>query len=632
MADWAFPRNDADEDEGLANAGIEFFRDSPYSGIARECGQNSLDAAKLDPESGEHQQVVLEFRRNSIARNQIPAVKELVTAMAACLQRARERREDKETDFFSRACEILAGDHLDILQISDSGTKGLRGPSRQGTPFHALVKASGVSEKENKSAGGSFGIGKNAAYAISAVRTVFYSTCYTNDSGTQQFLCQGKTILASHKSPDGQPYRAAGYWGVAGFQPVTSTENLPEFLKRSTQGTTVSSLGFLGGSDWQHQVAESLIRNFFAAIQREMISFKIDDGYEVNASTLGNLFEGPQIVLASEAHGYADDLRFSSSLHECLTSDDAFVAEKTFEGLGGLRLRLLVKDGLPKRVALLRNGMYITDSLQHFGDKLARFALQKDFVAVLEPIDKETSQVIRSLENPRHDELSPERIESPADQRRIKSAFKWLIAWTREVIRTQTMTASESEILLDELNQFFASPNESKAMPDADSSDEDPEKLKIQPLDARRVKASGRSGTGGDGGVGGSSRGGKKGGGSTVGPGVGVGSGGTGSTGGRAVSLTDVRNQFVSPEMKDQRRIFFTPEDSGTAVVRVFAPGVSSQEELPIKSMNQTDLGGKKPLLQIVEGERTTMDIGFYFDYRGPVEVVLELMEKPNEA
>ena len=36
--------NLADEDEGLSNASIETFRDAPFAGIARECGQNSLDA------------------------------------------------------------------------------------------------------------------------------------------------------------------------------------------------------------------------------------------------------------------------------------------------------------------------------------------------------------------------------------------------------------------------------------------------------------------------------------------------------------------------------------------------------------------------------------------------------------
>lgn len=630
MANWAFPRNDADEDEGLANAGIEFFRDSPYSGIARECGQNSLDAAKSDPDTGNLLQVVLEFRRNSIPTRQIPSVTELTQTMSACLKRAKDRAEEKETEFFSRACALLSEPSVDALQISDSGTKGLRGPSKQGTPFHALVKASGVSEKENKSAGGSFGIGKNAAYAVSALRTVFYSTLYADDAGEQHFLCQGKAILASHKGLDGQAYRAAGYWGAPGFQPLASPETLPDWLTRSTQGTTVSSLGFVGGGDWQHQVAESLIRNFFAAIQRGAISFRIDEWYDVNSSTLEGLFNDPQVAQASDAHGYADDLRFSASLHACLTSDEAFVVEESFEDLGRVRLRLLVKDGLPKRVALLRNGMYITDSLQHFGDKLSRFALQKDFVAVLEPVDKDTGQVIRSLENPRHDELSPERIENPAQQRRIKSAFKRLIAWVREQIRSQTMTAAENEILLDELNQFFASPNELRAMPDADSVDNDPEKLKIQPLEARRIKMGGRNGTGTDGGFGGSKKSKTKGG-QTSGGGTGRGHGGSGTRGGRTVPLEDFRNRFVDGR-RELRRIYFTTGATGLATVRVFAPGVSSPEELKLKSLAGSDLAGKTPTIEIVDGERRVLDLGFYFDYAGPLEVVLELVEKSNEA
>lgn len=632
MNDWVFPRNDADEDEGLANAGIEFFRDSPYSGIARECGQNSLDAAASDPVTGSNQHVVLEFSRRTIERRAIPAVDQLAAAIASCVRRANEHKEEKEMEFFSRAQKLLSGETIDVLQISDSGTKGLRGPSRQGTPFHALVKASGVSEKADKGAGGSFGIGKNAAYAVSALRTVFYSTWYQDDSGLDVFLCQGKAILASHKGNNDQPYRAAGYWGAGAFQPVESPASLPEWLKRSGQGTTVSAVGFVGGHDWQYQVTESLVRNFFAAVHREMISFLVDGNLIVDRTTIGDLFNDPQLIAAGETHGYAEDLRFSKSLHECLVSPDSFVAEESFDGLGHMRLRLLVRDGLPKRIALLRNGMYITDSLQHFGDKLGRFALQKDFVAILEPMDKETGHIIRSLENPRHDELSPERIEVPAQQRRVKSAFKKLIIWLREVIRTQTMTASEKELLLDELNQFFASPERTQPMPDADSKDEDPTRTIIRPLPARRSKP-GRDGLDGDdGGVGGKKKSTTTGG-QTAGTGAGAGAGGSGSRGGPAIPVTDFRNQMLAGAVRNKRKVHFTPRGTGTAVIRIYAPGISTREQLRIRSIDGVDVGARTPHVSIEDGQRFSADVEFYIDYDGPIEVVLEaLQETSNEA
>jgi hypothetical protein len=623
MGNWMFPRNDADEDEGLANAGVEFFRDSPYSGIARECGQNSLDAAEYDLSTGKNHQVVLEFRRISVERNSIPAVEQIGGTIEACVRRANACENEKEIEFFSRARQLLSHHYVDVLQISDMGTKGLHGPSRQGTPFHALVKASGVSEKEDKSSGGSFGIGKNAAYAVSALRTVFYSTWYQS-SGRAIFLCQGKAILASHVGEDGQPYRAAGYWGTDNFQPVDSIESLPEWLQRSHQGTTVSALGFVGGDDWHYQVAESLIRNFFAAVNRGLISFRVNDGLTIDAETIENLFDDPRVVSAGETQGSGEDLRFSKALHECLTSTEALVAEETFDDLGRMRLRLLVRDGLPKRIALLRNGMYITDSLQHFGDKLARFALQKDFVAILEPVDKDTGHVIRTLENPRHDELSPERIESPAEQRRVKAAFKKLIAWLRDVIRAETMTASENEVILDELNQFFASPERSQPMPDADGSEEDPTKILIRPLRSPSVRPPSSGADGEDGGGGGEKRS-TASGGRTSGDGMGSGAGGIGGRGGRSVPVFDVRNQMGGVSGQKSRRVYLTPGASGKAEVKVYAPGISTREQLRIRSINGFEIGSRTPQVVIEEGTRCSIALEFFVDYEGPIEVALEL-------
>ncbi|WP_457489178.1 hypothetical protein, partial [Tardiphaga sp. P5_C10] len=45
MTGWKFLPNPGLEEEGLGHAGIETFKGSPFPGVARECSQNSLDAA-----------------------------------------------------------------------------------------------------------------------------------------------------------------------------------------------------------------------------------------------------------------------------------------------------------------------------------------------------------------------------------------------------------------------------------------------------------------------------------------------------------------------------------------------------------------------------------------------------------
>ena len=209
MAKWEFQANPSEEEEGLGHAGIETFKGAPYSGIARECSQNSLDAAAHKPD-GSSEQVHLVFRLLLVARDSVPSMDQLQLTLEACSEHAENRNQLKARDFFGRAIAVAGQARIAVLLIEDYGTTGLLGPARVGMPFHALVKSSGVSQKADDTAGGSFGIGKNAAFAISGLRTVFYSTRYQDGPETVS-LAQGKSILISHIDSDG-PKRATGYW------------------------------------------------------------------------------------------------------------------------------------------------------------------------------------------------------------------------------------------------------------------------------------------------------------------------------------------------------------------------------------------------------------------------------------
>ena len=174
-----FLSNEAGEKEGLGDAGIETFRDTPYASCAREAGQNSRDAAKELP-------VRMTFDIRRLGHQEFPSHSELSEAIDAC---KAEASQDRETAFFTNAADIINGPQIPVLEISDSNTTGLTGPPNDhGTPFHSLVKASGVTVKSDAAAGGSFGIGKNASFAVSDLQTVFYSSVYEDpETGDEAF-------------------------------------------------------------------------------------------------------------------------------------------------------------------------------------------------------------------------------------------------------------------------------------------------------------------------------------------------------------------------------------------------------------------------------------------------------------
>lgn len=627
MGKWEFLPNPGREDEGLGHAGIETFKGSPYPGIARECSQNSLDAAARLPD-GSSKPVHLVFRILSVPASEIPSLPELKSTLDICLSQWKEQK--KEREFFERAIRIANQSIIPVLSIEDYGTTGLVGPPVKGKAFHALVKSSGVSQKSDTDASGSFGIGKNAAFAISRLRTVFYSTIYS-DENKATYLAQGKSILVSHDQVNG-PARSTGYWGVADYMPITDAALLPEWLRRTEIGTTVASIGFAEEKNWQWLMVESLIRNFFSAINRGSIRFTVhwseEEAIEIDASSLEDLFVRKEVSEAAESTGTTENLSFSAAMLAALRSQESESITEHFDNAGTFRLTILQKEGLPRRVGILRNGMYIADNLHHFNHPMARFPMSRDFVAILEPNDSDTSSLVRDMENPKHDEVSAERLDDPVQRGKLKTSMKKVGSWIRDMIRSATTKPADADVLLDEMNRFFSRPNAGDSIPDPTNRNDDPERPKISkaPLPLKPLVGSGSLGeSGSSGGLKNS----KKKGGKTSGTQPGAGRGAVGGRGGKSITYVGLRNSVSEGSIG--RNISFTPEASATAILEVSAVGVSNDETLTIRSINGTP-SSKNPRIELRQGHRVNLEVHFDPPYLGPISLVLTPVKEDENA
>lgn len=625
--EWRFLTNEGQEEEGLGHAGIETFRSSPYPGLARESAQNSLDAC-LKNADGSHRPIRMVLRQQMVARTSIPEVEALQQTLDACLTRSRMRKTRKDIQFFEIACEAVGKPAISILTVEDYGTTGLIGPSVSGRPFHALIKGSGVSQKSSADAGGSFGIGKNAAFAVSQLRTVFYSTLYQIDT-SRHYLAQGKSILVSHADNNGDEKRGIGYCGEPDFNAVETPDLLPAWLHRTEPGTTVASLAFEHGEGWEWQMAESLVRNFFASVHQGSVSFDVikegSEPIEITKDSLGTLFENAAILKAAEDTGSSSDLSFASAMHQAITSPEASVFEESFSGIGRFRFRLLEGVGLPRKIGFLRNGMYLTDNLRHFGHPLARFSMSRDFVGVVEPLDAETSGRLRELENPRHDELSADRLDDPEARGQARAGMKKLGKWLRDVIKEQTSTPPEAEMLLDEMNRFFSSPETGKEIPDPSKSQTNPERIRIK-TKTTSVRPAG-SGPDGESGSAGGRKAKGAGSGKTTGKRSGGGRGMQGGRGGKMVPVRSLRSHLEDPTKANTRTISLEPGESALARLEIMLIGAASDEPLDIVTINGHKCA-KTPSIQLTEGERKTLTIEFTEPYAGPIRVVLSRVEE----
>lgn len=634
---WLHPKDFADQWDGFNEPGVEHFSGHPIQHLAREIVQNSLDAA-------EDGLVEVRFKNIQVKASEIPGVESLGENLQLC-RVAAEGESKKAQAFFDEALSLLSQEKISVLQVSDHSTRGMVGPSENGKPFYAFMKAKGQSKKSDETATGSFGIGKFAPYAVSKLRTIFLSTVYEED-GTFQQLTQGKSIFMSHDN-SGDRRQGVGFWGerekcqpIAGISAAAPKwilrSHTPSALKTS-KGSTLSILGFDAIHNWQTHLAVSVAENFFGAIYDGRLRVVIGEKLALDKTTIVDFFADDSVrtsicKLDNEPE-YFDNCQAYLAAHE--GGVEVITEESEQLHLGLCQLKIIVADGLPKKVCVLRNGMFITDTLTG----LKRFSDFKDFVAVFHCQSTKGNELLRAMEPPRHDDFEPARLFSKEDQKKGKKALADLASWVKDALRQHAKDPIQDITSIDELKDLFG-----------DEGDGDGEKgleevnpygsviIRAKAIRAKDVLAgiglslysgadegttTGDTDGEGDGGGGGNGKGGGDGEGGTGmedGDGTGGGTGGNSTSSSKSpVDISNVR-AIVLGDMS--RRIAFTPFSSGTFVVELREAGADSDYPLAVKSTQNGTIKNGGVELKVKAGQRVLLDVELAESFTGAVKVV----------
>ncbi len=627
-----FLENTGGDSEGLSEAGIETFRDRPFASVARETGQNSRDA-RLDPA----RPVLVTFDVVEMASETFPSITQFRTAATLCLKKASQKKSnEKEKGFFVHATSVLNAKKINVLRIADFNTKGAKGPCVEGSPFHTLAKNEGTSTKEDLNSGGSYGIGKNAVFAISDIHTAVFSTCYRDDQGIQQHVCMGKTLFISHQDENGTERRRKGYWGkVNGYLPLDSINEIPECFRRSDIGTSIFSIAMRDNRiDWRHEMAVAVIINFFTAIFRNEMAFEIDNGgLKINSNTIESYFKDGEINKAVAQLNLTTAFDATQKLYACLKDETTRSQELNIQHLGPVRLQMLLRDGLGYTIGIVRNGMYITDNFAHFDEPFKRFPLHREFSLIIEPIGEQSGEWFKRLEGPKHDDLSAERISDPALRLTGQKAFEKLAREIRKYLKDQAKSEPKSSQTIDELSDFFAT--DTMKQEDDDGTETDPRQLKPKSVTRsqpkRRKQSTSQKTEDDDPEI-------------TVPlpgeepspqPGFGEGDpdeGGEGKTSpnprprgqraARQVELRDERNLIPDATQPQHRAIFFTSPADGTVLLALEATGLSTPDRLTILSSNFGTVENGHLQVQCKRGERKRIELTLDTPYPGPIDLV----------
>lgn len=442
---WNFPSNNFGQIFGIADSGVETFKGTPIKSLAREICQNSLDASLENDEPTR-----IEFKTFEIDPHNIPDYNALEDALKRALDFWSQQQSTKAKTFFKQALDAIHKPTITCLRISDFNTSGLVGSREEyNSPWCNLTKSSGASDKSG-SHGGSFGIGKFAPYACSALRTVFYST------SDKDGVCasQGVSRLTSFKNKRNEITQGTGFYGNDKNSPMYKQYSLDPTYSRSAEnyGTDIYIATFTGDSRWQHQMVASVLDGFLYAIYNGTLVVDVD-GTIISKDTLADLMISHKEYFNEHADEYYQaltDEKLARVFTKELTDDP--------EITGKLTLKLMIMPSFSRRVAMIRQtGMKIKDKGNING--LIPFAgtlfIEGDAI----------NSYLRSLENPQHLEWEVERAENKSKAKRLLTTLTRFIKASLDEMKND-----ESEEALDptvgeylSASDFDKSPNQERS-------------------------------------------------------------------------------------------------------------------------------------------------------------------------
>lgn len=409
---------------GLEDGSIGAFKDKPFQSLAREICQNSIDARK-----DKNKPVKVEFHSFNMNSEEIPGIIELRNELNECLQFWTAKGKKQAIDFFTNAINtIKPNSTVKCLRISDFNTTGLDGEN-----FDSLLKGAGDSDKHG-STGGSKGVGKNATFVCSFLRTVFYST-YTQDGVGMH---EGKTKLARRQFGDDPDLNTTGvgfYTESKKNKGIPGYISLDSFVRQTYDyGTDIFVIGLRNteGDKWKNEIISNVLSSFLVAIQRESLVVNVD-GLFIKKDNFEEIIKGNYLdnklkdKIQNEYYLLGDTADIHVEPIKVTGFDDASIEVRVIKQVQGLP---------PTKAYTVVRYPYMQIFSKELGTILPFSAL-----VIIE--DGKLCEFLINLENIQHTNWSVEDIDDSSEKAFAKHVIKEINDKTRNII-SDVLTNSES--------------------------------------------------------------------------------------------------------------------------------------------------------------------------------------------
>lgn len=410
---WYFPSNSGGDEQGLNNSLIETFNDLPIKSLARETVQNSLDAA-LGGET-----VIVEFKSFFLNKNDFPNGDMLTEILSKCNDFADSLKNEKAKTFFTKALCTMNSEKIPFLRISDFNTRGLKGSNQdRGTDWSNLVRSTGSSNKQGE-AGGSFGIGKGAPFACSAIRTVFYSTLDSDGLKASEGVSRLTSFVIGHFE-DGTENIAqgTGYWGkpeAHKILPYPDMISLDSSFHRESSGTDIYIAGlreelFENLEELQSTIINEVLDGFMLAICNGHLEVRVNS-FVLNKANLSSIIERFGASIPSST------VMLYNLLSSPLLQWENIPVKIANIDIGSINLAIALRHDGNNKITMVRStGMKIFDK--------AGLCPTMRFIGIALIEGKELNEWLIKLENPSHNKWEPYRHEPQTSKKLLNTIFE----------------------------------------------------------------------------------------------------------------------------------------------------------------------------------------------------------------
>ncbi len=447
---WCQPLDTSDNIIGINDSSYYTFRDSRYEGLAREILQNSLDE-QLD----KTKPVKVEFSLVEINTKDIPDFNNFKSLYEDGYKSWEKDSQDNAKIFFDSALKALSGDKIKVMRISDFNTNGVLGSqttqirsAKDITPWYDLLKSEGSSSKGGTQ-GGSFGIGKNATFANSVLRTVIYSTYDKQGIKGYEGVAKLATVFKENKR-----YSSKCYYGNIKDGKSIAIEGLLPFpnYTRDEYGTDIYVLGFEEDDFWKIRMIKSILSDFIIPIHNKNLEVDMN-GEIIEKNTLGQLYDKYiDFCNNNRNKSVANEFLSAKNYYEILTSEDTLEFTHEFihesEKLGEAQLKVLYNPDFERKILRTRDtGMKLFD----YGGVSSTIG----FSAIVSLKGEKLNKLFREMENPAHTKWSADNISNPERRKLGENLRAELNKWMKKEIIENAADMETESLEVEGLEEYL---------------------------------------------------------------------------------------------------------------------------------------------------------------------------------